>query len=87
MSAPVRRCRSLGPALATSLWIGFAPVPAPGWSAAGIATIWDLAGRHTDGESAHPRSSQRGDDPTPVAPRVDAPTAAGPDRQLPMPAR
>jgi hypothetical protein len=32
--------RWLGAALAASLWIGFAPAPAPGLNAAEIAAIW-----------------------------------------------
>jgi hypothetical protein len=40
MSARRLSERWLGPLLAASLWVGFAPAPAPALTAAEIAAIW-----------------------------------------------
>ena len=56
MSARTLSRRWLGPAIAASLWIGFAPAPAPGLSTAAIAAILGHTARRT--EAAAPTQSR-----------------------------
>jgi len=67
--------RSLGPALAASLWFAFAAAPGPVLSAADMAAIWGQATPQADQTPrAQPQQAQAPSDPASSAPHP--PTAS-----------
>jgi hypothetical protein len=68
MSVRTKSRRWLAPALAASLWVGFAPAPGPGLSAAEIAAIWGRTGPRTEAAApAQPQSPRPAHAPSPAA--------------------
>jgi hypothetical protein len=71
--------RWVGPALAASLWFGFAAAPGPALTAAEMAAIWGPAKPQADETSrTQPQQAQAPSDPASSTPRGPAAAAGRP---------